>query len=116
MEEEEDEFYHTFPNQNRANKKGDSYKNHRNVATAAIFENVKEQKDRAPDKQRYAEKLWSPEVYQNYSDQDFKSEMRFNRDTFNYILDAIYGQIVLFPTNLEPNHTPPHPRLGLTIY
>ena len=100
----------TFPNRNRANKKGDSYKNPRNIATAAIFENVKEQKN------RYVEKLWSPEVYQNYSDQDFKSEMRFNPDTFNYILDAIYGQIVLFPTNLEPNHTPPHPQLGLIIY
>ena len=51
----------------------------------------KNKKNRAPDKQRYVEKLWSPEVYQNYSDQDFKSEMRFNPDTFNYILDAIYG-------------------------
>ena len=62
------------------------------VATAATFENVKEQKERAPEKQRNVYKLWWSELYQNHSDQDFKSEMRLKRDTFKYILDAIHDQ------------------------
>ena len=33
-----------------------------------IFENVKERKERAPDKERTVEKLRWSEVYQNYSD------------------------------------------------
>ena len=55
-------------------------------------------------------------MYQNYSDQDFKSEIRLNRDTFNYNLDAIHDQIVLTSTNLKPKPTSPHRKLGLTIY
>ena len=108
VEKEKDEFYHTFVKWNRAYNKGDSYGNTRIVAAAVIFENVKEQKERAPDKQRNVEKLWWSEVYQNCSDHDFKSEMRLNLDTFNYILDSIHDQIVLTPTNLKPNPTPPH--------
>ena len=84
-EEEEDKFYHKFIKRNRAYNKVDSYKNVEIVATAAILENVKERKEQAPDKQRNVEKLWWSEVYQNYSDQDFKSEIHLNRDTFNYM-------------------------------
>ena len=55
LEEEEDKFYYTFVKRNRAYNKGDSYENAGTVATAAIFENIKE---RSPDKQRNVEKLW----------------------------------------------------------
>ena len=58
LEEEEDEFYHTFVKRNRAYNKGDSGENAGIVATAAIFENAKERNERAPDKQRNVEKLW----------------------------------------------------------
>ena len=47
---------------------------------------------------------------------DFKSEMRLNRDAFNYILDVVHDQIVLTPKKLKPNPTLPHQLLGLTIY
>ena len=75
---------------NRAYNKGDSYENSGIVATAAIFENVKEQKEWALDKQRNFEKFCWSEVYENYSDRDFKSKMGLNRDTFNYVLDVIH--------------------------
>ena len=55
LEEEEDEFYHTFVKRNRAYNKGE---NAGIVATAAIFENAKERNERGPDKQRNVEKLW----------------------------------------------------------
>ena len=58
LEEEEDKFYYTFVKRNRAYNKGDSYENARTVATAAIFENIKERKERSPGKQRNVEKLW----------------------------------------------------------
>ena len=58
LEEEEDKFYYTFVKRNRAYNKGDSYENAGTVATAAIFENIKERKERSPDKQRNVEKLW----------------------------------------------------------
>ena len=56
------------------------------------------------------------EVYQDYSDQDFKSKMSLNCDTFNYILNAIHDQIVLTPINHKPNPTPLRRQLGWTIY
>ena len=42
--------------------------------------------------------------------------MHSNRDTFNYTLDAIHDQIVLTPTNLKPDPTPPDRQLDWTIY
>ena len=85
IEEGEDEFYHTFLKLNRAYNNNGSYENAKIVATAAIFENVKKHKERAPDKERHVGKLWWSEVHQNYSGQDFKSEMHLNRDTFTWM-------------------------------
>ena len=42
--------------------------------------------------------------------------MRINRTTFNFILDEIYEDIILIPTNLKPNPTPPDRQFVLTIY
>ena len=117
IEAEEDDFYQMFMKRNSRNSNENSQQIKAGItATVAVLENVKQRKDRAPDKQRNVEKLWWLEVYQKYSDEDFKSEMRLNRDTFNYILNEIHDQIVLTPTNLKPNPTPPHRQLGLTIY
>ena len=91
LEEKEDEFNNMFVNRNRAYSKGDSYENTGIFVTAAILENVKEGKN---ELLKNFEKLWSSEVYQNYSDQDFKSKMCINHDIFNYIQDAIHDQIV----------------------
>ena len=37
-------------------------------------------------------------------------------ETFNFILDGIYKDKVLTPTNLKPNPTSPDQQLALTIY
>ena len=50
LEEKEDEFNNMFVNRNRAYSKGDSYENTGIFVTAAIFENVKEGKEWAPEK------------------------------------------------------------------
>ena len=55
-------------------------------------------------------------MFQSYSDQDFKSVIRLNRDAFDYILDAIHDQIILTPTNLKPTPPSPHRQMGLIIY
>ena len=42
--------------------------------------------------------------------------MQINRTIFNFILDGIYEDIILTPTNLKPNPTSPDRQLALTIY
>ena len=55
-------------------------------------------------------------MYRNWSEEDFKAKMPINRTTFNFILDGIYEDIILTPTNLKPNPTSPDRQLALTIY
>ena len=55
-------------------------------------------------------------MYRNCSEEDFKARMRINRTTFNFILDGIYEDIILTPTNLKQNPTSLDPQLALTIY
>ena len=42
--------------------------------------------------------------------------MRINCTTFNFMLDEIYEDLILTPTNLKPNPTSPDWQLALTIY
>ena len=86
------------------------------AAAAAILGNVKERKERSPNKQREVEKLWWSEVYQNYTEEEFKGEMRLNRATFNFILGEVHEKLLLKPTNMKPYPTSPDRQLGLTIY
>ena len=55
-------------------------------------------------------------MYPNWSEEDFKAKMPINRTAFNFILDGIYGDIILTPTNLKLNPTSPDRQLALTIY
>ena len=77
---------------------------------------ILDSKPKAKDKLRDAGKLWWADVYRNWSEEDFKPKMRINRTTFNFILDGIYEDIILTPTNLKPNPTSPDRQLALTIY
>ena len=86
LDEEEDEFYNIFV---KRDTRFNENSQHRKAAITAPVENVKKRKDCAPDKQREIEKPWWLEVYQNYSDENFKSEMSLNRDTFNYIFNYL---------------------------
>ena len=42
--------------------------------------------------------------------------MRIDCTTFNFILDDIYKDINLTPTNVKPNPTSPNQQLPVTIY
>ena len=53
------------------------------TAVASIAKNEKKQKERAKDKCRDTGKLWWEDVYNHWKDEDFKSKIKINRDTFN---------------------------------
>ena len=86
------------------------------TALVAILDSKNERKPKAKDKLRDTGKLCWADVYRNWSEEDFKAKMRINRATFNFILDGIYEDIILTPTNLKPNPTSPDRQLALTIY
>ena len=86
------------------------------TALVAILDSKNERKPKAKDKLRDTGKLWWADVYRNWSEEDFKAKMRINRATCNFILDGIYEDIILTPTNLKPNPTSPDRQLALTIY
>ena len=112
-EDDEDDFHFV----NKRFKRGDLDNIQAGVtALVAILDSKNERKPKAKDKLRDAGKLWWADVYRNWSEQDFKPKMRINRTTFNFILDGIYEDIILTPTNLKPNPTSPDRQLALTIY
>ena len=74
-EEEENKFHNTFVKRSNLENNNNSQLIKAGIAaTITILENVKERKERAPDKRRHIEKQWWSEVYGNYSDDNFKSE------------------------------------------
>ena len=104
-----------FVNRNRAYSKGDSYENTGIFVTAAIFENVKERKEWAP------EKFWKTLIVWGVSKLQWSGFQIQNAYKSWYI--QLYSgchswsdSIVLTQTNLKPNPTPPYRQLGLTIY
>ena len=72
------------------------------TAVASIANNEKERKERAKDKCRDTGKLWWEDVYNHWKDEDFKSKISINRETYNFVLNEIHHDIVLSPTNLKP--------------
>ena len=86
------------------------------VTTTAIVTSKTPRKPRSRNRNRRVGKLWWSEVYNNWSDDNFKEKMGIRRDTFNQILVKIRDQIELTPTNLNPSPTSPDRQLALTIY
>ena len=86
------------------------------TALVAVLDSKNERKPKAKDILRDTGKLQWANVYCNWSMGDFKVKMRINRTTFNFVLDGIYEDIILTPTNLKPNPTSPDQQLALTIY
>ena len=112
-EDDEDDFHFV----NKRFKRGDLDNIQAGVtALVAILDSKNERKPKAKDKLRDTGKLWWADVYRNWSEEDFKAKMRINRATCNFILDGIYEDIILTPTNLKPNPTSPDRQLALTIY
>ena len=86
------------------------------TALVAILDGKNERKPKAKDKPRDTGKFWCADVYRNWSEEDFKAKIRINCTTFNFMLDGIYEDLILTPTNLKPNPTSPDWQLALTIY
>ena len=83
---------------------------------ASVANNEKERKECAKDKCRDTGKLWWEDVYNHKKDKGFKSKIRTNRETFNFVLNEIHDDIVMSPTNLKPFPTPPDRLLAMTLY
>ena len=84
--------------------------------TASIANNEKERKECAKDKCRYTGKLWREDVYNYKKDEGFKSNIRINRETFNFVLNETHDDIVMSLTNLNPFPTPPDRQLAMISY
>ena len=80
---------------------------------ASIANNEKERKERAKDKCWDTGKLWWEDVY-NRKDEGFKSNIRINRETFNFVLNETHDDIVMSLTNLKHFPTPPDRQLAMT--
>ena len=55
-------------------------------------------------------------MYNHWKDEDFKSKIRINSETFNFVLTEIHDNIVMSPTNLKPFPTPLDRQLAMIIY
>ena len=73
---------------------------------------------RKPNVDRTQQKeVWS-NGYRVWDDDQFKSRVRINRESFEFILAEIGKSIAykIAPTNLQPDPIEPHRQLGLTLY
>ena len=84
------------------------------TALVAVLDSKNKRKPMAKDKLRDTGKLWW--VYPNWSKEDFKVRMQTNRTNFNFILDRIYEDIILTPTNLKSNPASLDRQFALIIY
>ena len=55
-------------------------------------------------------------VYNHWNDEDVKSKIRINRETFNFVFNENHNDIVMSPTNLNPFQTPPYWQLSMILY
>ena len=76
----------------------------------------KERKARAANRGREHGKVWWSFCYTTWSDEDFKLNMRVERETFELILHVVRPSIEKQPTNLNPEPTTCDRQLALTIY
>ena len=75
-----------------------------------------EKKPKMPNRDRDQQKqLWT-DGYQNWTDEEFKENLRIDRGTFQFILEKIDIDIRKEPTVMVPNPIETHRQLGLTIY
>ena len=71
---------------------------------------------RKPNINRTQQKeVWS-NGYRAWDDDQFKSRVRINRESFEFILAEIGPSIAKTPINLQPDPIEPHRQLGLTLY
>ena len=87
-----------------------------NVARLVGVLGDKPRKPRGPDRDRNLRKQQWDELYRQKSDDEFVEKMRITRATFNNLLNILWDELVLTPTNLKPEPTTPDRQLALTLY
>ena len=83
------------------------------IAAAIVCSSTKERKRKGPVEQRDC--LWWQHGYHNWTNEQFKRRRRVNRDTFDFILNAIEDLITKEITKLKEPVSPDR-QLGLTLY
>ena len=88
-------------------------------ATAQVVEDIVKQRPTkawGPRKERSYLKIFWDHGYKNWSETEFKEDMRVHRGTFELILNRINANIYKTPTNLESNPLKTHRQLAMTLY
>ena len=80
-----------------------------NVARLTGVLTDKPRKLRGPDRNRDLRKEQWDDLYRQKSNDEFKEKMRITRATFDYILNILWDELVLTPTNFKPEPTTPDP-------
>ena len=83
------------------------------IAAAKVCSSTKERKRQGPVEHRDC--LWWQHGYHNWTNEQFKRRLRVNRDTFDFILNAIEDLITKEITKLKELVSPDR-QLGLTLY
>ena len=60
--------------------------------------------------------MWWEDAYNHWKDEDFKSKIRINRETFNFVLNEVHDDIAMSPTRLKPFPTLPDRQLAMAFY
>ena len=87
-----------------------------NVARLVGVLGDKPRKHRGADCDRNLRKQQWDELYRQKSDDEFVEKMRITRTTFNNLLNILWDELVLTPTNLKPEPTTLDRQLALTLY
>ena len=87
-----------------------------NVARLVCVLSHKERKQRGVNRDRNLQKMQWDDLYRNRSKEEFVEKMRITRDTFNLILNALYEELLLKPSNFLTEPTSPDRQLAETLY
>ena len=78
----------------------------------------KERKSRGPNRNRELKKIQWDDLYRrrNRDEEEFIEKFRIKRETFDLLLDSLYDDLLLTPTNFLRNPTSPDRQLAATLY
>ena len=76
--------------------------------------NKRPRKERGHDEPR--DMSWLGEQYHSWNEETFKKRLRLSRETFEFILVEIRGNIVKEATHFKPKPIPPEMRLAICLY
>ena len=99
----------------QADVMGDNFDLLTNLVGVAGILSSKPRKPRVADRDRDARKLRWEDLFYRSSEEEFKEKMRVSRATFDFLVQTMWDDLILVPTNWKPNPTTPDRQLALTL-